>query len=191
MPLFNAMVDYKNTTTFEKVDVNIPVEIDNQGTLQPKQFIIRDINSKSLKAVTEEIALSKENLDGQKSYVFSPLLLGVLKLMPRFLIQFLFRLSLRSHRMVRDLSGTVFITSVTMFTNVPGFIIPYSGGPKAVSFALGSLYRKPVAVGDRVEVREVLSLTAIFNHDLIDGAPAARFINRLRQVVEKQPDSIL
>jgi len=30
----------------------------------------------------------------------------------------------------------------------------------------------------------MINLTAIFNHDLIDGAPAARFINRLRRYVE-------
>lgn len=33
-------------------------------------------------------------------------------------------------------------------------------------------------------VRELINLTAVFNHDLIDGAPAARFINRLRRYVE-------
>jgi pyruvate/2-oxoglutarate dehydrogenase complex dihydrolipoamide acyltransferase (E2) component len=33
-------------------------------------------------------------------------------------------------------------------------------------------------------VREFLALTASFDHDVVDGAPAARFASRLREIVE-------
>ncbi|HXZ03819.1 MAG TPA: 2-oxo acid dehydrogenase subunit E2 [Ktedonobacteraceae bacterium] len=34
------------------------------------------------------------------------------------------------------------------------------------------------------KVRDYLSLTLSFNHDLIDGAPAARFTQRLEDLIE-------
>ncbi len=63
-------------------------------------------------------------------------------------------------------------------------IIPYAGGPKAVSFAVGSIVKKPVVKNDEIVVREIINITAAFNHDLVDGAPAARLINRLRRYIE-------
>jgi len=35
-----------------------------------------------------------------------------------------------------------------------------------------------------VEPREFLAVTASFDHDIVDGAPAARFARRLREIVE-------
>lgn len=64
------------------------------------------------------------------------------------------------------------------------YVLPYIGGPKASSFAIGSVARKPVVVRDAIEIREMVNVTAAFNHDLIDGAPAARFVNELRRLVE-------
>ena len=39
-------------------------------------------------------------------------------------------------------------------------------------------------VAGRVEPREILSLTVMFNHDIIDGGPATRFTRRLVELVE-------
>ena len=36
----------------------------------------------------------------------------------------------------------------------------------------------------RIEPRERLSLTLVFDHDVIDGAPAARFARRLVELIE-------
>jgi pyruvate/2-oxoglutarate dehydrogenase complex dihydrolipoamide acyltransferase (E2) component len=39
-------------------------------------------------------------------------------------------------------------------------------------------------VNDRVEPREYLSVTATFDHDITDGAPAARFAQALKEQIE-------
>ena len=56
----------------------------------------------------------------------------------------------------------------------------------AMSFdiTLGGISEKPGVVAHRVEVREYLSVTLSFDHDVIDGAPAARFAQRLRELIE-------
>ncbi|MFO7850240.1 MAG: 2-oxo acid dehydrogenase subunit E2, partial [Spirochaetia bacterium] len=110
--------------------------------------------------------------------------------LPKALVLFLFRLILKNHRLVKKHSGTAFVTSVSMFSNAPGFVIPYAGGPKAVSFAVGSVVKKPVVIKDTIQIREIVNLTAVFNHDLVDGAPAARFINRLRRYIEQDFEKI-
>jgi pyruvate/2-oxoglutarate dehydrogenase complex dihydrolipoamide acyltransferase (E2) component len=49
---------------------------------------------------------------------------------------------------------------------------------------VGSISRKPAVVGDRIEPREILNLTVVFDHDVVDGAPAARFVGRLVEAIE-------
>jgi pyruvate/2-oxoglutarate dehydrogenase complex dihydrolipoamide acyltransferase (E2) component len=39
-------------------------------------------------------------------------------------------------------------------------------------------------VDGRIEIREFLCLTLSFDHDIIDGAPAARFTSRLKALIE-------
>ncbi|HCL57564.1 MAG TPA: hypothetical protein DHW82_11230 [Spirochaetia bacterium] len=37
---------------------------------------------------------------------------------------------------------------------------------------------------DRIEIREFLQATLLIDHDVIDGAPAARFVSRLVDLIE-------
>ncbi len=78
-----------------------------------------------------------------------------------------------------------------MYTNIPGFIIPYIGKPKASSFAIGSIYKKPVVKNNEIVIREIVNITAIFNHDILDGAPAARLMNKLRNILEVEYKKLL
>jgi pyruvate/2-oxoglutarate dehydrogenase complex dihydrolipoamide acyltransferase (E2) component len=39
-------------------------------------------------------------------------------------------------------------------------------------------------VDDAIEIREYLHVTLIFNNDVVDGAPAARFTGRLNELVK-------
>lgn len=47
-----------------------------------------------------------------------------------------------------------------------------------------SIARKPGVVEERIEIRDSLSLTINFDHDMIDGAPAARFTRQLSDLIE-------
>ncbi|NBK25670.1 MAG: pyruvate dehydrogenase, partial [Spirochaetia bacterium] len=55
----------------------------------------------------------------------------------------------------------------------------------------GSTFRKPVVVDNAVHIREIMHISVSFNHDLVDGAPAARFLNGFRDYVEKSPGTIM
>jgi pyruvate/2-oxoglutarate dehydrogenase complex dihydrolipoamide acyltransferase (E2) component len=184
-PELNAMADPRHTTYFDEVDINIPIEVNKGGELYNKQLTIRNINGKTLKQVDEEIHNAKNAEDGKIGFVETKLGRRILGILPNALVLFFFRMLLRDHETIRKYSGTIFVTSVSMFSNIPGYVIPYAGGPKAVSFALGSTNKKPVVIGNEIVIREIINITATFNHDLVDGAPAARFMNRFRNLLEK------
>ena len=81
-------------------------------------------------------------------------------------------------------AGTTSLTSVAKMATIPGFVLPLTGTPQATLFALGAVVDKPVVREGKVVPAKVLSLTAIFDHDVVDGAPAARFIRRLQELIE-------
>jgi len=39
-------------------------------------------------------------------------------------------------------------------------------------------------IEDKIEIRKILHTTIIFDHDIIDGAPAARFLTKLKEYIE-------
>jgi len=51
-------------------------------------------------------------------------------------------------------------------------------------FGVGSVDERPVVRNGKIEVRPILSLTYNFDHRLIDGAPAARFLDEIRSLLE-------
>ena len=74
------------------------------------------------------------------------------------------------------------ITSVGMMGKINGWVIPVSVHP--LCFAIGSIVKKPGVVKDRIEIREYLYITALVDHDIIDGAPAVRILSNLSELVE-------
>lgn len=80
-------------------------------------------------------------------------------------------------------SGTVFVTAVGMFgKGHSGWGIATT--PHSLGLVVGSMAWKPAIVAGRIEPREILHLTVLFDHDVVDGAPATRFTNRLIELIE-------
>lgn len=84
--------------------------------------------------------------------------------------------------LLKDFGGTINLTSVGMFGDISGWGIPIGVSP--LMFALGSITKKPGIIGENIEVREFLYATILFDHDIVDGAPAARFLTRLKELIE-------
>ncbi len=79
--------------------------------------------------------------------------------------------------------GTCGITAVGMLGKGIGWGIPYPT-PHSLFLTLGGLSQKPGVVDGQIAIREYLQLTVCFDHDIIDGAPAARFVTRLKELIE-------
>ena len=83
-----------------------------------------------------------------------------------------------------DLScGTFTITNLGMF-GVEGFI-PIINLPEAAILALGAVIREQVILQDNtVVVKPMVRMSLVWDHRLNDGAPAARFLARIKQILE-------
>jgi pyruvate/2-oxoglutarate dehydrogenase complex dihydrolipoamide acyltransferase (E2) component len=80
-------------------------------------------------------------------------------------------------------SGTVVVTAVGMFgKGHSGWGITTT--PVSLSLVVGSIAWKPAVIEGRIEPREILNLTVLFDHDVVDGAPATRFVRRLMELIE-------
>ena len=89
----------------------------------------------------------------------------------------------RDPTITASMAGTVGITSVGMFG---GGHSGWGLTPSSHSLALviGGTAWKPAVVEGQIEPRQFLNLTLLFDHDVIDGAPATRFTRRLVELIE-------
>jgi pyruvate dehydrogenase E2 component (dihydrolipoamide acetyltransferase) len=79
--------------------------------------------------------------------------------------------------------GTFTITNLGMF-EVDGFT-PIINLPEAAILGVGRIVSKPVARGEQIVVRQMMTLSLSFDHRVVDGAPAARFLQRIKQLIER------
>ncbi len=83
-----------------------------------------------------------------------------------------------------DMSGGVFtITNLGMY-EVDAFT-PILNLPEAAILGVGRILARPVARGEQVAIRQMMTLSLTFDHRVVDGAPAARFLQRLKQLIER------
>ena len=79
--------------------------------------------------------------------------------------------------------GTAVITSGGITGRFHGWIIPKS--IHNLAFGIGSISKKPWVVKNEIQIRDILNLTILFDHDVVDGAPAARFTAQLVKNIEQ------
>ena len=83
----------------------------------------------------------------------------------------------------RQRIGTVAVTAVGMFADGGGFgITPLSF--MSLQVIVGGMTKRPRVVDGQVAVRDILDLTLAIDHNVVDGAPAARFGAELRELLE-------
>jgi len=80
--------------------------------------------------------------------------------------------------------GTFTITNLGMFDI--DFFTPIINLPQAAILGVGRITDEPIVVESQVVPGKVLSLSLTFDHRVIDGAPAARWLQRLTQWI-RQP----
>ncbi len=164
------------------------------GETLPIPFVIRKANEKTVEQIHAEIRAAQSYPLAPGEQVIMPD--QRLKLPPWALRTFLslpriVRKALLWNRMkadpylVKEMMGTVGITSVGMYGRMGSggsWAIPTGISP--LNVAIGGIVRRPAFVNGRVEATEFLSLTLVFDHDVIDGGPVARFAARLTGLME-------
>jgi pyruvate dehydrogenase E2 component (dihydrolipoamide acetyltransferase) len=78
--------------------------------------------------------------------------------------------------------GTFTLTNLGMY-GIDSFS-PIINLPDCAILGVGRIRRRPAVVGDKVVVRRMVWLSLTFDHRLVDGAPAARLLQRVVQMIE-------
>ena len=97
----------------------------------------------------------------------------------------------RTKRLTPDevAGGTFTITNHGSFGSIIG--MPIINQPQLAILGVGAVGKRPVAVGDAVEVRSRAYLTLGFDHRIIDGAVADRFMAAVARGIEQFDASLL
>ena len=104
-----------------------------------------------------------------------------IRFIPGFLLKAFVRMGERNIKLAKRY-GKVAVTAVGMFSREPVWFIPHGSG--TVLITVGSIERRMVHTGDGHEEREYLCVTGSFDHDIVDGAPAARFMNQFLETIK-------
>jgi pyruvate dehydrogenase E2 component (dihydrolipoamide acetyltransferase) len=78
--------------------------------------------------------------------------------------------------------GTFTVTNLGMYG--VDFFIPIINPPEAAILAVGRIAEKPASVDGKVEVKPVMILSLSYDHRVIDGAPAAEFLRKIKDRLE-------
>ena len=167
---------------FEDVDVTTMIEVDIEARQFALAHVIRAINRRSVRDISDEIRCVKST--GLNS-LSSSLRKGsrFFLRIPGFLRRLIFRLLLSSPRFTKQHTGTIMVTAVGMFSKGAGwgFSAP---GIHNLSVVIGGITKRVSKTPTESESQELLCLTVSANHEVVDGAPMARFIRCLREHIE-------
>jgi pyruvate/2-oxoglutarate dehydrogenase complex dihydrolipoamide acyltransferase (E2) component len=163
---------------FDEVDVNMLFEVDVDGMKTIRPHIVRGVNQRSMREIHEEIRAFQSGHQNSQEAKF----IDQFVLLPGFIRRLFLWALFQDPHWIKEYYGTVLVSSVGMFGTGSGWGIPVPN--HSLQLTLGGTCDKPGVVGQRIEVRKYMSVTVSFDHDVIDGAPAARFIHRLKRLVE-------
>lgn len=182
-PEVHALRDWLGRTVlFEDVDATTMIEVNIEDRKFALAHVIRGLQRRDVRNITEEIRSVKTS--GINS--LSPGLQKGSRLflrMPGFLRRLVFRLALCSPRFTKRHTGTMLVTAVGMLGNGAGwgFSAP---GIHNLSVVIGGIATRAPVAPTESDPCEFLCLTVSANHEVVDGAPVARFVSSLKEQIE-------
>ena len=177
-PHLNAFRRGNRLITLDDVTVSVLVEREFSGERVPEPLAIEAAQRLTYKEVNERIRSAKARTDASLGG-FSGM--TWIRHIPGFLLKTFVRLADRNIMLAKRY-GKVAVTAVGMFSREPVWFIPHGSG--TVLITVGSIEKRMVFTGERHEEREFLCLTGSFDHDIVDGAPAARFMNQFLETLK-------
>jgi pyruvate/2-oxoglutarate dehydrogenase complex dihydrolipoamide acyltransferase (E2) component len=174
------------TIIFDDVDIPIPVERTVNNEQITMAYIIRKANTKNVLEITKEIReIQKEKIDyqtqvlGKNLTLFEKVILSSPIIIKKIAIFF----ARRNAFFRKKHLGTVGVTAIGMKGNYHGWAIPLAGAISS-TIVVGGINKKPGIINNEIKIRDYLHLTISVDHDIVDGGPLARFVDRLNELIE-------
>lgn len=178
-PRVNSRKAGNHILDFDRVEVAATVERHWKGRTVLDVVVLQDADRRSCSDISEALRRAKHGpAESHQPRGFTRALMR----MPGPLRRTGIRLAASRPRLAATFGPAVAVTSVGMFTRNWGWAIPVA--PLTVTVTVGGVADRPVVRNGEVVARAMLPLTISFDHAVVDGAPAARFAETLRTLVE-------
>jgi pyruvate/2-oxoglutarate dehydrogenase complex dihydrolipoamide acyltransferase (E2) component len=167
--------------THDHVDVATMVEISTRQGPFAIPHVLRDADVRGVPELTAELRRVKHDPSTSGSGRWLERAAPAATRIPGT-IQAMYAVMARSVA-ARQRIGTVAVTAVGMFAGGGGFgITPLS--LMSLEVIVGGMSQRPRIIDGQAAVRDVLDLTIAIDHNVVDGAPAARFGAEFRKLLE-------
>ncbi len=163
---------------FHDVDISTLVEPSPGQVAIPHR--IPDAQARSVRDISEEIRNIQAS---QHPWGKQERLVRIGTRMPRFLRLLYMRIYQLNPIAFKGMAGTTTVSSIGMFGKRAGWGIGFLAY-HSVGLLVGGIAETPIAYQGTIALRECLYVTLSFDHDIVDGAPAARFARTFSDIVE-------
>ncbi len=179
-PHVHAYRDWRRRLViYEDINITCMFEVELDGAKTPMPHLFRATNRKTFRQINDELRETQRRPHASAESRFMSWFLHL----PAFVRRSFYWVVMRVPRSFRSRSSPVMVTAVGMFGSGAGWAI--TSPNFTLTVAVGGLSKKPGVVhGDQIAVRELLDLTVSIDHDVVDGAPAARFVRSFRSRLE-------
>jgi len=170
---------------FDNVDVCTIVEVEVGAHTYPLPVVLAGAEQRSVADLSREIRAAQR---APRAVAMMPTKrsMKLVGLIPGSVRRLTMRAFAGAPARLAKRTGTVAVTAVGMFGHVAGHGIPYPT-VHSLGVTVGGIVERPRFVdtsSDRVERGEFMQLTITFDHDIVDGGPAARFVSDLVTSIE-------
>jgi len=177
-PLLNSFIKGNKLIILNDVTVSVLIEREINGEKVPEPIGISNAQTKTYLQINNEIRTAQSQ-EGQQLGNLSKM--TWIRFIPGFLMRTFIRIADKNIKMGKRY-GKVAVSAVGMFNKTSVWFIPH--GSATVVITVGGINSKLVKEEDKIIEKEHLCLTASFNHDIVDGAPASRFMNQFIDTVK-------
>jgi pyruvate/2-oxoglutarate dehydrogenase complex dihydrolipoamide acyltransferase (E2) component len=178
-PHVHAYRDWRSRLViYDDVNITSMMETEFNGRKVPMPHVFKAANRKSLLELHQEMRAAQNAPQATGEAHFMRWFLRL----PAFVRRIFYWIVMRFPRTFREQSSPVMVTAVGMFGHGGGWAITMPNF--TLNVGVGGIAEKPAVHDGEIAIREMLDLTVSVDHDIVDGAPAARFVNNLRTRLE-------
>ena len=172
-PQFNSFIKRRKLVLLDDITISVLIEREIAGENIPEPIGLVQAQKKNFLQIHDEI---RKGQNENNSRLRSMAAMQWLSLIPNSILKLLIRIADKNMNMAAKY-GKIAVTAIGMHCKEPIWFIPH--GSATVLLTIGSINKKVIEFDNQFISRENLCLTVSFDHDIIDGAPAARFMNDL------------
>lgn len=178
-PEMNSFIKSNRLILLDDINISVMIEREIDGTKVPEPLGIKNTGEKTVKEIQDEIRNAQNDAGNKIGNLTGT---TWIKYIPGFLLKTFVKLANRNIKMAKRY-GKVAVTAIGMYLNSSSWFIPH--GTATVLLTIGSISNELVQQENgQIESKEMLHVTASFDHEIIDGAPAARFMSRFEEILK-------